>query len=194
MCASILDSTLVVNEDQAIDGVGVVQPTYAIIHKEYDWELEHQSSAKDNSLLSEPPLFFPDISGDPSIHDFVCVSLSMDVTIVDHSQNTPDVNPSDNGEDKLFIENPLEFLFAFPRNTDGEFFYFSSTPLFDSSDHEDTDEIIDFVDHSCHDLFTPVFDHNDDSIVVDFSKPLVYDDLSVTELETPQTVEALHPS
>ena len=27
LCSSILDSTLLVNEDQAIDGVGVAQPT-----------------------------------------------------------------------------------------------------------------------------------------------------------------------
>ena len=32
--SSIPDSTLVVNEDQAIDGVGVSQPTCAIIHEE----------------------------------------------------------------------------------------------------------------------------------------------------------------
>ena len=56
-----------------------------------------------------------------------------------------------------------------PRNIEGEFVYFSSTPLFDSSNHEDTDEIIDFSDHSCHDLFAPVFDHDDDSIADYFS-------------------------
>jgi len=41
LCSSIPKSTLVVNEDQAIDAVGVAQPTCAIIHEEYDWELEH---------------------------------------------------------------------------------------------------------------------------------------------------------
>jgi len=50
-----MDSTLVVNEDQAIDGVGVAQPTCAVIHEEYEWELEHQHLAKDDSLLSKPP-------------------------------------------------------------------------------------------------------------------------------------------
>ena len=34
LCSSILDSTLVVKEDQAIDRVGVVHPTCAIIHDE----------------------------------------------------------------------------------------------------------------------------------------------------------------
>jgi len=61
----------------------------------------------------------------------------------------------------------------------------SSSPLFDLSDHEDATEIIDFSDRSCRDPFTLVFDHNDDSITIDFSKPPVYDDLSDDEVETP---------
>jgi len=36
LCSSILDSTLVVNEDQAIDGFGVAQPTCTVINEEYD--------------------------------------------------------------------------------------------------------------------------------------------------------------
>lgn len=39
LCSSIPDSTLVVNEHQATDGVGVAQPTRVVIHEEYDWEL-----------------------------------------------------------------------------------------------------------------------------------------------------------
>jgi len=194
LCSSITDSTLVVNEDQSIDGVGVAQPTCTIIHEEYHWELEHQSSTKDDSLMSEPHPFFPDIFGDSAIHDFTCVSSSTNGPIVDHSQNTPDVTPSfDNTEGKLFIENPLDFSSTFFRNTEGEFFHFSYTPLFYSSDHEDANEFIDFVNHRCHDLFALVFDHDNDSIAVDFSNPLVYDDLSVDKVETPHTVEALQP-
>jgi len=34
LCSSIMDSTLVVNEDQIVDRVDVVQPTYVIIHDE----------------------------------------------------------------------------------------------------------------------------------------------------------------
>ena len=86
----------------------------------------------------------------------------------------------------------LTFHLLFPE-TQSEFVCFSSTPLFDSSDHEDADEIIEFSDRSCRDLFTLVFDHNDDSIAVNFLKPHVYDDLSVDEVETLQTVEALQP-
>ena len=84
----------------------------------------------------------------------------------------------------------MTFHLLFPES-EGEFVRFSSTPLFDSSDHEDANQIIDFDDHSCHALFTPVFNHDNDSITVDFSKPRVYDDLSVNDVETPQTVEAL---
>ena len=115
----------------------------------------------------------------------------MDAPIIDHSQNTPNVNPSfDNREDKWFIENPIDFSSVFSRNTEGEHSCFLSTPLFDLSDHEDANKIIDFLYCSCRDLFTPVYDHDDDSIAVDFSNPPIYDDLSVDEVKTSQTVEA----
>jgi len=78
----------------------------------------------------------------------------------------------------------LIFHLLFPRNTEGEFFCFSSNPLFDSSNHEDVDKIIDSFNHRCHDLFTLVFNHGDDYIKIYFSKPLVYDDLSIDEVET----------
>ena len=118
-----------------------------------------------------------------------CVSSSTDAPIVDQSHNALDVSPSSNNlEDESFFENPLDFSSTFSGNTKGEFFILSSTPLFDSSDHEDANEIIDFSNLSCRDLFTPIFDHDDDSIIVYFLKPPVYDDLSNDELETPQTV------
>ena len=65
-------------------------------------------------------------------------------------------------------------------------------PSIYSLDHEDANEIIDFSDCSCRNLFAPIFDCDDDSITVDFLEPLVYDDLFVDEVETPQTIEALH--
>ena len=77
-------TTLVLNKEQPIDGVGVAQPTCTILHEEYEWELEHQHSVKDDSLLSEPPPFFLDLFGEPTIHDFACVSSSLDAPIVDH--------------------------------------------------------------------------------------------------------------
>jgi len=120
LCSSTLDSSLVMNEEQPIDGVGVAQLTCAVIHEEYEWELEHQHSAKDDSLLSEPPSFFPNIFGEPAIHDFACVSSSMGEPIVDHSHDSLDVSISfDNGEDKLLIENPLDPSYVFFGNTIG---------------------------------------------------------------------------
>lgn len=83
-CSSIPNSSLVVNEEQPIDRVGVAQPTCIFIHEEYEWELEHRQSAKDDSLLSEPPLFFLNISGESSIHDFACVPSSTEAPIIDH--------------------------------------------------------------------------------------------------------------
>lgn len=113
---------------------------------------------------------------------------------MDNWQDTPNFSQSlDNREDKLFIENPLDLSSAFPKNTEDEFFHFSSTPLFDSLDHEDVDERIDFSNCGCHDPFTPIFDHNHDPITVDFSKPSIYDDLFDDEVETPNTVKALQP-
>lgn len=150
--SSIPDSSLVVNKEQPTYGVGVAQPTCAVIQKEYEWELEHQHLAKDDSLLSEPPLFLPRCFGEPAIHDFVCVSSSTDAPIVDHSQDSPDASQSfDNGEDKLFIEDPLDPSSVFSRNTEDEFVHFSSTSLFDSSDHEDAEEFIDFSNRGGHD-------------------------------------------
>ena len=147
---------------------------------------------KDDSLLSEPPLFFPDIFGEPTVHDFACVSSSTNAPIVDHSQDTLDVSPwSDNGEDKLFIENPLDLSSAFSENIEDEIVRFSSTSLFDLLDHEDTVEIIGFYGRGCCDPFASIFDHNDNSITVDFSKPLVYDDIYDNEVDTPKIVEAL---
>lgn len=180
------------NEDQATDIVGVAKPTCIVIHEEYHWELKHQHSVKDDTLMSEPHPFFTHIFGEPSIHDFACVSSSMDAPIVDHSQDTLNVSrPSDNREDKVFIENPLDLSSAFSKNTEDEFVHFSSTPLFDLSDHVDVDEIIYFSNRGCHDPFTIVFKPDGDSITIDFLKLPIYDDLSDDEDETPQTVKAL---
>ena len=56
-------------------------------HEEYDWELEHQHLAMEDFLPFKPPPFFPNIFGEPTIHDFTCVSSSMNAPIVDHSQD-----------------------------------------------------------------------------------------------------------
>jgi len=186
LCSSILDSSLVENEEQPTDGVGVAQPTCNVFHEEYEWDLEHQHSVKDDSLPSEPLPFFPSFFGEPAIHDFTCVSSSTDAPIIDHSQDSPDVSPSfDNGEDKLFVEDPLDPSSVFSGNTEDEFVHFSSTPLFDSFDHEDVEEFIDFSDHGSCDRFASNFDHGHESITIYLSKPSMYDDLLDDEVETP---------
>ena len=79
----------------------------------------------------------------------------------------------------------------FSKNTEDEFVNFLSTPLFDSFDHEDAKEFIDFSDHDGCDSFSSIFYHDHQSIIVDLSKPMVYDDLPDVEVETPKIVEAL---
>jgi len=66
VCSSIPDSPLVLNEEQPTEGVSVSQLTCFVIHEEYEWELEHQNSAKDDSLMSESPLLFPNLFGEPT--------------------------------------------------------------------------------------------------------------------------------
>lgn len=67
--------------------------------------------------MSVPPPFFLDTFGDSAITDFACVSPSTDAPIVDHSQNTLDVNPSsNNGEEKSLFENTLDFSSTFSEN------------------------------------------------------------------------------
>ena len=99
----------------------------------------------------------------------------------------------DNGEDKLFIEDPLDPLSLFFGTTEDEFIHFSSTALFDSSDHEDAEEFFHFSDIGAHDPFSSIFYHDHESVAADLSKPPVYDDLPDDEVETPKIVEALQP-
>jgi len=173
------------NKDRSIDGVDVAQPTCIVIHEEYDWELEQPWAAEDHPCLSVPPLFFFDLLGDLAILDFSCVSPSTKAPTVDHSQDTPDVSPSsDNGEDQSFFEHPLDFSSIFSGNAEDEHSCFSSTPLCDSSNHEDADQHPKFFDLGCRDLFTSSSDHEVDSLIINPSKPLVYDDPSINEVET----------
>ena len=50
-----------------------------------------------------------------------------------------------------------------------------------------------FFYRGSHDPFSSIFYHEHESIVVDLSNPLVYDNLHDDEVETPKTVEALQP-
>jgi len=192
LCSSIPESTPIVNEDQAIDRVGVAHPSFNVIHEKYEWKPEQQPMAKDDSLPSTPPPLFPDIFNYSSIADFSHVSPCTDAPIVDHSQNTLDVGPSfDSGEEKSFIQHPHDSSFAFSRNAEGEHYCFSSTPLCDSSNHEDVEKHPEFSDLGCHDLSTFSSNEDVDLIIVNMSKILVYDDLFVDKVKTPQTIEEL---
>jgi len=96
----------------------------------------------------------------------------MKETIIDHSQDTLDISPSyDNGEDQSFFEHPLDFSSIFSINSKDEHSCFSSTPLCDSSNHEDVDQHIEFSKLGCRDLFTSSSDDNFDSLVVNPLKP-----------------------
>jgi len=120
LCSSVLESIPIVNVDQ-VSTVLVLHNQPAVIHNEYDWELEHQPAAKDDLLLSAPPTLFLDIFGDSTISYFPCVNPYTYAPIVDHSQNTLNVSPSfDNKEEKFFIENPLDSSSSFSINAEGE--------------------------------------------------------------------------
>jgi len=64
---SIMESTAIVNKDQGTTKVGVAQLTCSVIYDEYDWELEHQPTVKDDLILFTPPPLFPGIFGDSAI-------------------------------------------------------------------------------------------------------------------------------
>jgi len=79
----------------------------------------------------------------------------------------------------------------FLENTKGEHLFFPSTPIPDSSNHEDAEKHPKFSDLGCHDLSTSSYDHDVDLIIINLSKTLVYNDISVNEVETLQTIKAL---
>ena len=91
------------------------------------------------------------------------------------------------------LENPLDLSSALSRNAEGEHPSFSSTPLCDSSNHEDVDQHPKFSDLGCCDLFTSSSDHDVDLLIVNLFKPLVYEDPSINEIETPKSVKELQP-
>lgn len=145
---------------------------------------------KDDSLPSAPP----NIPCDSATVDFPCENSFLDVSTSNHSQDTLDVILSLHcGEDTSSFENMSNLSSVISKNTEGEHPCFLSTPLHDSSNHDDVDKRPESSDLSCHDLSTSSSYHDVDSIIVNLSKTLVYDDLSVDEVETPQIVEALQP-
>lgn len=96
-------------------------------------------------------------------------------------------------EDTSSFKNPSNLSSALFENIEGEDLCFSSTPLPDSSNHEDADKQLEFSYIGCHDLSTYSYDHDVDLINVNMSKTLIYDDISVNQVETSQAIEALQP-
>ena len=94
LCYSVPNSTLVVNEDQVVDGVGVVQPTCTTIHDECVRESKEEPTVKDDSLPAAPHSLHPDIPCDSATVDFPCENSFLDVSTFDRSQDTLDVNLS----------------------------------------------------------------------------------------------------
>jgi len=106
---------------------------------------------------------------------------------------TKDVSRSfDCREDKSFFLNILDLSPLNSKSSEGEF-CFSSTPLYDSTNHEDVDVHLEFFDHGCRDIFTHSFDHDSDSLTIDLSKLPIFDDPYYDEAETNQAIEAFHP-
>ena len=130
-----------------------------------------KNTVKDELLLSTTHLLFPDIFCDSTISDFPCENSPRGISTSDHLQNTPDVSLSLHfGEDTSLFGNPFNISFIIFGKEEGEHSCFSSTPLYDSSDNEDVDEHIEFSDRGSLDPFTPLYDHDVDSFVVDISK------------------------
>lgn len=85
LCSFVPDSTLVVKEDQVVDGFGIVQPTYTIICDDYVWESKEEPIMKDDSLPSVPHLLYPNIPYDSSTVDFPYKNSFLDVSTSDRS-------------------------------------------------------------------------------------------------------------
>ena len=171
-----------------------MQLTYAIIHDEHVWEYEEETTVKDESFPSVPHPLYLNIPCIFATFDSPCENSFPDVSTFDCSQDTSDVSLSLHcGEDTSSSENPSNLSSIISKNTEGEHPCFSSTPLHDSSNHEDANKHPEFSDLGCRNLSTFSSDHDVDSIIDNLSKALAYNDLSVHEVGTPQTVEELQP-
>lgn len=193
-CSTIPYSSPVVNEDQAIDGVGVMHPTYAIIHDECVWESKEKPAVKDDSLVAIPHLLHLDIPCDSSTTDFPCKNQLVAASTSYHSQDILDVSISlQCEEDTSSSKNMFNWSIIFLENRKGEHLCLSSTPLLDSSNHEEANEKPKFSNLGYHDLFTSSSNHTVDLTIFNLSKTPVYDELSVNEVKIPQTIEKIQP-
>jgi len=94
-------------------------------------------------------------------------------------------------EETYLLPNILSISSFIPKNAEGEHSFLSSTPLYDSSDHEYADEHTKLSNCGCRDHFSPPFDQDVDSFSVELYKPSILEDLLVREVKTPRDVKAL---
>lgn len=122
-------------------------------------------------------------------------SLSDRINTSNNSQNSRNGSFSSKRREVEFSITNLSNSSSFVSwNIEAEICHFSSSPLYDSSNHEDS--IIDdleFSKHGCVYLLTDLAGHNADFSTVDFSKPSISDDLPYDEVELPQAVKTLQP-
>lgn len=106
LCSSILNSSPIVDEDQVVDGVGIMQPTCAIIHEECVWKSKEEPTVKDDSLPATPHPLHPEIPCDSTTTYFPSENPLMNVSTSDHSQDMSNVSLSSQcGEDTSSYRN-----------------------------------------------------------------------------------------
>jgi len=91
-------------------------------------------------------------------------------------------------QEKPIFSYPPNLSSYISRNLEGENSFFSSPPLYDFSDHEDSIVHLEFSYHGYCDIFTRSFNHDSNSPTIDLSKPSTFDDPYFDEVETPQVV------
>jgi len=164
----------------------------SIIYDECVGEYKEETPMKDDSLPPVPHPLYHDIRCYFSTANFHCERSFPNVSTSSDSQDTSNVSLSLHyREETSSSENTSNLSYVIYENIEGENPYFSSTPLHDSSNHKDVDKHPKFSDLGCHNLSTSSSDHDVHSLVLNPSKPLVYHDLPIDEVETLQTIDAI---
>ena len=183
MCPYILDFSPVVNEDQSVGKVGVVQPTYAIIHDEYVPESKEEPTVKEDSLQTVPHLLYLDIPYYSTTADFPCEKSFSNISTFDHSQGTSDLSLSLHyRKDTSSSEHPSNLSSIISKIIEGEHPCFSSTSLHDSSNHEDTKKHMIKHDRCAHASNSLYFCNL--SSTYPFTYPNIFSSLYLVDLES----------
>jgi len=84
----------VLNEDQIVEGVGVVWPTYAIIHDKCVQESKEEPMVNDDSLRVVPHPLHPDNPCDSTTANSPYENPLPNVSTSNHSQDTSNISLS----------------------------------------------------------------------------------------------------